>query len=71
MKGDGTWRVLDGLGVSKTAESKVSAEKIVGGPRGEGIECGASSKGSSSNRGDKREGLAGYWDTGDASKSRR
>ncbi len=71
MNGEGDWWVLDGLGVSKTAELKVSVEKIVGGPRGEGIEHGASSKGSSSDRGDKREGLARYWDSGDASKSRR
>ncbi len=71
MNVEGDWRVLDGLGVSKIAESKVSTERIVGGPRGEGIECRASSKGSSSDRGDRREGLAGYWDTGDASESRR
>src|SRR6267378_5710682 len=63
-KGEGDWGVLDGLGISKISESKVSATKIVGDSRGEGIECGASRRGSSSDRGDKREGLAGYWDTG-------
>ncbi len=70
-KGEGDWRVLDGLGTSKTSESKVSATKIVGDPGGEGIEHGASRRGSSSDRGDKREGLAGYWDSGDASESRK
>ena len=70
-KGEGDWRVLDGLGISKTSELKVSAKKIVGDPRGEGIERGAPRRGSSSDRGDKREGLAGYWDSGDASKSGR
>jgi len=71
MKVDNGWRVLDGLGTSKTSKLKVSATRIVGDPRGEGIEREASGKGSSSDRGDRREGLAGYWDTGDASESRQ
>ena len=71
MNVDKGWRVLDGLGTLKTSESKSFATRIVGDARGEGRECGASRRGSSSDRGDKREGLAGYWDTGDASESRR
>ena len=70
MNVDKGWRVLDGLGTSKTSESKVSTTRIVGDPRGEGRERGASRRGSSSDRGDKREGLSGYWDTRDASESR-
>ena len=70
-KGEGEWRVLDGLGISKTSKLKVSALKIVGGPEGEGIEHRASRRESSSDRGDKREGLAGYCSSRDASKSRK
>ena len=71
MKVDKGWRVLDGLGTSKTSESKSSATRIVGDARGEGRECRASRRGSSSDRGDKREGLAGYCGSRDASKSRK
>jgi len=44
---------------------------MVGDPGGEGIVCKVSRGGSSSDKGNKREGLARFWDTGDASESRR
>ncbi len=70
-KGDGDWRVLAGVGTSKTSESKFSAMKTVGGPGGEGTEHGGPRREKSSDSSDKREGLAGYWSSGDASGSRK
>ncbi len=70
MKGDGDGKVLDGFGTSKTSEPKVSATRIVGGLEGEGTACGGPRRENSSGRGDKEDRLAGYWSTGDASRSR-
>ena len=44
---------------------------MVGDLGGEGIVHKVSRGGSSSDKGDKKEGLAGFWDTGDGSESRR
>ncbi len=70
-KGEGDWKVLDGFRTSKTSELKVSAMKIVGGLGGEGTEHRGPKREMSSDRGDKRERLAGYWSSGDASRSRK
>ncbi len=58
-KGEGDWKVLDRAGTSKTSELKVSAMKIVGGPGGEGTECGGPRRESSSGRGDRRGEFVG------------
>ncbi len=68
-KGDGDWMVLPGFGTSKTSESKVSAMRIVGGLGGEGTVHRGPRRENSFRRGNRREGLAGYWRTGDASRS--
>ncbi len=65
------WVVLPGFGTSKTSESKVSAMRMVGGLGGEGTVRRGPRRENSSRRGDKKDGLAGYWRTGDASGSRR
>ena len=70
-RGEGDWIVLPGLGTSKTSELKVSAMRMVGGLAGEGTAHRGASRENSSRRGDKKDGLAGYWRTGDASGSRR
>src|SRR6266404_9281951 len=64
---EGDWIVLPGLGTSKTSESKVSATRMVGGLGGEVTTRGGPRRGNSSERGDKKDGLAGYCRTGDAS----
>ena len=69
-KGEGDWMVLPGFGTLKTSELKVSAIRMIGGLGGEGTVCGGPRRENSSGRGDKKEGLAGYWSTGDASMSR-
>jgi len=68
-KGEGDWMVLDRFGTSKTSESKVLVMRMVG-LGGEGTMCGGPRRENSSRRGNKKEGLAGYWSTGDASRSR-
>ncbi len=67
MKGGGDWIVLSGLGTSKTSKSKVSAMRMVEGLGGEGTARGGPRRENSSERGDRKAGLAGYWRTGDAS----
>src|SRR6266404_4358354 len=69
MKGDGDGMVLPGFGTSKTSKSKVLVMRIVGGLGGEGTACGGPRRENSSGRGNRKEGLAGYWRTGDASGS--
>ena len=59
--------VLPGFGTLKTSELKVSATRTVGGLGGEGTARGGSRRENSSGRGDKKDGVAGYWITGDAS----
>ena len=71
MKGEGDWIVHPGLGASKTSESKVSVMRMVGGLGGEGTARGGPRRENSSRRGDKKDRLAGYWRTGDASRSRK
>ncbi len=69
-KGEGDWKVLDRFGTSKTSELKVLVIRMVGGLGGEGTAHGGPRRENSSGRGDKKEGLAGYWSPGDASGSR-
>src|SRR6266404_2264104 len=66
-RGEGDRVVLPGLGTSKTSESKVSAMRMVGGRGREVTARGGPRRGKSSEIGDKKAGLAGYWRTGDAS----
>src|SRR6266404_869009 len=69
--GKGNWMVLPGFGTSKTSKLKVLAMRIVGGLGGEGTVRGGPRRENSSRSGDKKDGLAGSWRTGDASGSRR
>jgi len=55
------------LGTSKTSESKVSAMRMVEGLGGVVTARGGPRRGKSSEIGDKKAGLVGYWRTGDAS----
>jgi len=64
---EGNQVVLPGLGTSKTSKSKVSATRTVGELGGEVTAHRGPRRGNSSERGDKKSGLAGYWRTGDAS----
>jgi len=68
-KGDGDWVVLPGFGTSKTSKSKASVTRMVGGLGGEVTARGGPRRENSSGRGDRKEGLSGYWRTGDASGS--
>ncbi len=66
-RGEGDWMVLPRLGTSKTSESKVSATRMVEELGGEVTTHGGPRRGNSSERGDKKSGLARYCRTGDAS----
>src|SRR6266404_5400450 len=66
-RGEGDWMVLPGLGTSKTSKSKVLVMRMVEGLGGEVTVRGGPRRGNSSERGDKKSRLAGYWRTGDGS----